>query len=197
MLLYKYRSLDELWYTLDIILNNQLRCSKWDLLNDPLEGRFEIFANFDSDDTALVNKKRDEWRICALSKSIDSFLLWSHYANGHKGIAIEVDIPESHNELVEVHYTPFTPLFTQVIDRDRDQRNLFEVKNENWEYEKEYRILCKDDFFQLPNKVTKIYLGPKVPLDQIAILESILPKTIELVRMKLDQIQGNVVPIKA
>lgn len=34
MKLYKYRSIDELWFTLDIILNNRVRCSKWNVLND-------------------------------------------------------------------------------------------------------------------------------------------------------------------
>ncbi|MFM5248397.1 DUF2971 domain-containing protein [Aeromonas hydrophila] len=192
MLLYKYRSIDDLWRTLDIILNHRVWCSSWDALNDPLEGRYEAF--FGSKFIDKVNKKRNEWRICALSESIDNFLLWSHYAAGHKGIAIEIEISETHQDLAKITYSPFSPLFTEVSESNLEQRHLFEVKSKEWMYEEEFRIICKEEYFKLPNPIRKIYIGPKVPLDRVEVLKSILPKQIELVMMEVDMTQGKVVP---
>nr|MZG57998.1 DUF2971 domain-containing protein [Photobacterium lucens] len=90
MLLYKYRAIDDLWLSLDIILNMRVWCSRWDSLNDPLEGRY--YSRFGNGFDEKVNIRRNEWRICALSSALDNFLLWSHYASGHKGIAIELEI---------------------------------------------------------------------------------------------------------
>jgi hypothetical protein len=192
MLLYKYRAIDDLWQSLDIVFNNRVWCSKWDSLNDPLEGRY--YSSLGSDFDNHVNGKRDEWRICALSKSIDNFLLWSHYASGHKGIAIEIDIPEHHIDLAKIVYSPFGPMFTHVSDSLKGQRNLLEIKTKEWEYEEEYRIICKDEFFQIPNPIKKIYLGPRVPNERSLILRQILPPNIQLIKMKINDNQGTVVP---
>lgn len=199
MLLYKYKRLDDLWQILDIIINQQMWCARWDTLNDPLEGRYEVFfeepaSNFIS----RVNQSRDEWRICSLSEDLHNFLLWSHYGAGHRGVAIEIDIPENTPELEKICYIPFSPIFTDINQSNTDQRGLFTCKTQGWEYEKEYRILSKQDFFKLPNPIKRIFLGPKVPVDRIIALKHILPDTVELVEMELDVTQGKVVkkPIK-
>ncbi len=192
MLLYKYRSIDNLWLTLDIILNNRVWCAKWDTLNDPLEGRYH--AAFDDRFNSLVDKRRDEWRICSFSASLDSFLLWSHYASGHKGIAIEVDIPVNAPELSKVNYQPFSPVFTHVSESLEGQRHLFETKTEQWGYEEEFRVLCKDEFYNLPGRVKKVYLGYKIDSEQREILRKVLPSEIDLIQMELDSFQGIVKP---
>ena len=43
-----------------------------------------------------IEQARDGFRIASLSATPTNFLLWSHYADGHKGVAIEVDIPDGH-----------------------------------------------------------------------------------------------------
>ncbi len=192
MLLYKYRSIDNLWNSLDIIINQRVWCSEWEALNDPLEGRYH--SDFDNRFDEIVNAHRDQWRICSLSNSLDNFLLWSHYASGHKGIAIEIDIPEDNFDLSKVHYAPFSPVFTDISESLRDHRNLFEIKTPEWIYEKEYRILSKEKFYTLPNVIKRIYLGHNVQADKKKILRSILPTNIEIIQMKLDSYQGKVVP---
>jgi Protein of unknown function (DUF2971) len=194
MLLYKYKGLDDLWQIIDIIMYQRIWCAQWDTLNDPLEGRYEVFfVDPSSNFTSLVNKRRDEWRICSLSEDLHNFLLWSHYGAGHRGIAIEIDIPEDTPELVKVLYIPFSPMFTDANQSNTDQRGLFTNKTQEWQYEKEYRILNKQNFFKLPNPIKRIFLGPKVPIDRIRALREILPDTVELVEMELDITQGRVV----
>ncbi|WP_234828702.1 DUF2971 domain-containing protein [Vibrio anguillarum] len=191
MLLYKYRSIDDLWNSLDIIFNQRVWCSKWEDLNDPLEGRYH--SDFGSSFDEKINASRDQWRICALSSSIDNFLLWSHYAAGHKGIAIEIDIPKETPDLSKVIYSPFSPIFTDISESMKDQKNLFEIKTEEWSYEEEYRLLCKSRFYKLPNPIKRIYLGHNIQPDKAMIIRKILPSDIEIIQMKLDAYQGKVV----
>lgn len=192
MFLYKYRSLDDLWILLDIVINNQVWCANWGALNDPFEGRFD--AHFDDDFINNVTEKRDKWRICALSKNLDNCLLWSHYASGHKGIAIEIEIPEDHSNLEKINYSPFTPLFTEREQSQLDQKHLFTIKSLEWKYEKEYRILFQESFFKLPNSIRKIYLGALISDKHKKLLKIILPTEIEIVEMKLNLIQNKVEP---
>jgi hypothetical protein len=37
-----------------------------------------------------IDQAKDKMRVASLSKNTHNFLLWSHYADGHKGIAIEI-----------------------------------------------------------------------------------------------------------
>ncbi|EKO3608639.1 DUF2971 domain-containing protein [Vibrio metschnikovii] len=194
MKLYKYRSIDDLWLTLDIILNKRLWCAKWDTLNDPLEGRYEILFSPQSPKFYdIVNNKRDCLRICSLSKSLDNFLLWSHYSSGHKGIAIEIDIAEEHPDLCKVNYQPFSPIFTEISQSHEDLRYLFQSKTEEWKYEKEYRIINENKYFYIDKPIKRIFIGPKVSEERFNILRSILPAEVKLIKMELDITQARVV----
>jgi hypothetical protein len=195
MLLYKYRSIDDLWILLDMVINNRVWCANWETLNDPLEGRYE--AHFDKNFIDQVDRKREEWRICSLSKSLKNFLLWSHYASGHKGVAVEIELPDNHAELEVVQYSPFTPIFTEIGQSNLDQKHLFTNKSLEWKYEEEYRIICKEQFFALPNPIRKIYLGPMISDERKSILRVAIPPEVEIVEMSLDRYQGWVVPKNA
>lgn len=194
MLLYKYRSIDDLWLTLDIIYNKRLWCAKWDTLNDPLEGRYEIFfSNVGENFRKIVENKRDSYRICSFSKSLNNFLLWSHYSSGHKGIAIEIDIPDNLPDLCKVNYQPFSPIFTEIGQSNNDLRYLFETKTREWEYEEEYRIISKEKYYCFDNPIRRIYVGPKVNIERFNILRSIIPQEVELIKTELDITQAKVI----
>lgn len=181
-----------------MIYNKRLWCAKWDTLNDPLEGRYEIFfSNIDENFLKIVESKRNSYRICSFSKSLDNFLLWSHYSSGHKGIAIEIDIPENLPDLCKVNYQPFSPLFTEIDQSNHNLRYLFETKTEEWKYEEEYRIISNEEYFYFNDSIRRIYVGPKVSEDRFNILRSIIPQEIELVKTELDITQAKVVVKKA
>lgn len=198
MLLYKYKSLDNLWNVLDIVVNQRLYCAHWSELNDPLEGRYSIFFS-DGDRSpeekvrSAIDKVKNQVRIASLSKNFNNYLLWSHYASGHKGVAIEIEIPDSQEELVEVIYSPFDSVFFDRTDvtEDEEMLHLFNSKTEEWGYEEEYRILQKGKYFSLPLPVRKIYLGPLTTSKEKSILKKILP-SVQLVETELDRLQASV-----
>lgn len=195
MKLYKYKSLANLWHTLDVVVNQRLYCAHWLELNDPLEGRYEIYLGERSDRlesimATRIEKAKDTYRVASLSADPTSFLMWSHYANGHKGIVIEVEVPDDHEDLIPVIYTPFSSVFTDKLQTKEDMRHLFKGKGEEWAYEQEYRIVIEGRFFALPKPVRRLLLGPLVCENQATILRNIVPETVEIVRMELDRVQG-------
>lgn len=198
MKLYKYRSLNNLWHLLDILINNRLYCAHWSELNDPLEGRYEIFlgakvnvyASLESTIASKVEQERDAFRIASLSADPTNLLMWAHYANGHKGVAVEIEIPDDHEDLTAVSYTPFSSVFLANPSPDDDLRHLFNGKSEEWSYEREYRIITRERYFFLPNPVKRLLIGPLISANYEAILREIVPKEIEIVKMKIDRNQG-------
>ncbi|KFG67128.1 DUF2971 domain-containing protein [Microvirga sp. BSC39] len=200
MKLYKYKSLANLWHVLDLVLNQRLYCAHWSTLNDPLEGRYEIFlgnkpSKLESIMVSRIEQARNGFRIASLSAAATNFLLWSHYADGHKGVAIEVDIPEDHPELTKVTYSPFSSIFSEKAQTQEDMRHLFNGKGEEWAYEEEYRIITDRQYFDLPSKPSRLLLGPMVPDEQAALLRKALFGHIEIVTMELDRMQGILVVV--
>lgn len=197
MKLYKYKSLQNLWHVLDIIFNQKLYCAHWSELNDPLEGRYEIYLG--SKETRIeelmvgrIEKAKNNFRIVSLSADPTNFLLWSHYADGHKGVAIEVDFPNPHKHLYQVTYSPFSSVFTEKLQTMEDMRHLFNGKPEEWQYEEEYRIVvCRQKFFKLPKPIVRIFLGARVSVDQEKLLRATIPPKVELTRVQIDKSQGN------
>lgn len=192
MKLYRYISLQRIWHVLDIVVNRRLYCARWYQLNDPLEGRYEISSQELSQAVGetvarRVEKAKNNYRIASLSADPTSFLMWSHYANGHKGAVIEVDIPAEEPDLFRVVYTAFKSVFSEDIQTEQDIRHIFSGKTEEWKYEQEYRLITENQFFELESPVERILLGPAVSNDRASILENLLGAEIQLVKMELGE----------
>ena len=86
---YKFRSLQNLKRFIDIVLNERLYASRCDELNDSMEGVY--LTNPSSRNIIrLLRIGKYKTRICSLSEDYKHTLLWSHYADSHKGCCIEV-----------------------------------------------------------------------------------------------------------
>ena len=195
MILYKYRSLANLWHVLDIVLNRRVYCAHWKELNDPLEGKYEIYLGEKSERLkskiqSKVELQRDALRIASFSTDPTNFLMWSHYADGHKGCVIEVEIDDDDPSLQEVYYSPFSSVILGEEETEMTMFHLFNSKNEEWGYEDEYRIITKETFFWLDKPVKRILLGPLIIELQESILRKSLPSSVELVKIELDKTQG-------
>ena len=111
MKLYKYRAWHQLEYVLDIVHSERLHCASYKDLNDPFEG---VFLQLLGRPRGLIrNLKRQatlddfgigNFRICSLSASMNDVRMWSNYANGHRGMAIELDLDDRVDSIHEVTY---------------------------------------------------------------------------------------------
>jgi hypothetical protein len=139
--------------------DGQIKHRQWEL-------SFDLWRRFASEIT-----------MCCFSGTPTSTLLWSHYAKGHTGVAIEVK-PKGVVRCVTypVKYTeeigPFSPL--ALVDvRSAMKNKLFDVlflrKASCWSYEKEFRILHKAPAAHAhnfkPGSVRRIILGCAMPDD--------------------------------
>lgn len=183
MKLYKYRSLDHLEYTLDILLNERVHCAPYDKLNDPFEGVFlavsqwtDLFGStnlgFGSVGGGVSIKTPQSisnfpvpggTRVCSLSASLNDVRLWSHYANGLTGIAIEIDLDETEEKLHEVEYVKQFKEFSYGMLTAPESTEILRVKSHHWSYEKEYRVISKNEHYAVNGKLTAVFLGLRTP----------------------------------
>ena len=99
--LYKYCDVSNFKFFVDILLNNQLYGAKYDELNDPFEGilfsRTVEMSESVAEQRQKLRDARKDYRICSLSEVHDDNLMWSHYANGHRGCGVEVVVKNDDN----------------------------------------------------------------------------------------------------
>ena len=108
-----------------------------------------------------IETTKDNALISCFSKRNDSILMWSHYANSHRGVCIEYERPVS-DEFQDVIYSktrPFAKIYkavsheigleilgrkTKLEDLEKDLEETlkpFFIKSKDWAYEKEVRCL--------------------------------------------------------
>lgn len=147
--LYNYTSINI--NTIKSILNEQLWLSHTNSFNDPVDPSIKQFKKYKEDYNYLL----DSIKVGCLTTKKDNTLMWSHYADKHRGICIEYDIGkiyEKDNLIInKVNYK--MPIITHksIVDKetleiDNIKRliELFSIKSNEWKYEKEYRILYYD-----------------------------------------------------
>lgn len=127
-------------------------CSKFSELNDPMEGAFHA-STIKKIDEALKQKMR--YRICSFSnkKAFEKPIMWGYYANGFRGIAIEVKCDET--EVRKVNYVPDIESIDDVTIEE-----ILTTKLSPWKHEKEFRFLKEsDDNFHKIGTITAVYFG--------------------------------------
>ena len=89
--------------------------------------------------------------IFCMSETNDNILMWSHYADDHKGAVIEFHAQLEDSAFLvaqRVRYESTIPVFTLTLEMVKERRadELFEMttltKSKDWEYEKEWRIVA-------------------------------------------------------
>jgi hypothetical protein len=191
-------------YALDAISNQCLKLSLIDDLNDP----FELFAadlpDSESRKEALKFKNHMSARvgIICFSKNWKNPLLWSHYADRHKGVALEFQIKDDIALPVKYRKNRFLINLKEIAYNKRkvtkaETEGLWLTKYKPWVYEKEIRIICTKSeckkkgnlFFKSFNheiSLKGIVLGPLSKLS-IKKIEDKLPtgKNLSVVKSRL------------
>lgn len=157
-----------------------LRITPNSCLNDPFEIRLSaatkkqidlLDKNSFSNDGRSTSMKFEEFMrrhgVISFSKTYDNLLMWSHYSNYHKGIAVEFDIDiKSPFSLFNTGYvsTASDIKFSKVKYRKRRgypsafteadistvAEHYYLTKSKEWRYEKEYRFIVP---FTMANKI--------------------------------------------
>lgn len=154
MKLYKFRPLaekEDFQRAKAIIETGSFWCSRFSELNDPMEGVIYI-QNKNVDD---IYKEKGQYKICSFSDetAFGNPCMWGYYANGFKGIAIEIEIDENDGEVEKIDYG------TDVTKPDTIKA-LLRAKLTPWKHEAEYRFLKESEENEHPvGKITAVYFG--------------------------------------
>jgi hypothetical protein len=80
--------------------------------------------------------------ICCFSERKDSIIMWSHYADSHKGVCIGFNTAElSFNEIDRIVYQSAFPEINWLRNLNQSFKNMILTKSIEWAYEKEIRII--------------------------------------------------------
>jgi hypothetical protein len=129
----------------------------------------------------------DKSRVCSLSASEKDVRLWSHYANGHKGIAIEIDIEVENSELYEVDYIEELEELGNTILTGPKSDDILKTKSKHWDYEQEYRVITSNEFFSIEGKITGVLFGLRTPELMKQMLSNIIVGRIPIYSTRLNE----------
>jgi hypothetical protein len=114
---------------------NEIRTNK--------EYRREILKRFSTDFLTMIPGR---WRLYCLTPFPDSTLMWSHYAENHKGVCLEFALDHPvFGSAQEVIYLSSYPKWAPQSLVDPAAPHVLLTKSDDWQYEHEYRIICLGD----------------------------------------------------
>ncbi|HEY3332797.1 MAG TPA: DUF2971 domain-containing protein [Capsulimonadaceae bacterium] len=128
----------------------------------------------------VQRKLREEFGIFSMTETWSNLLMWSHYAESHKGFVLGFDTsraefayPRSRpfgegTHLAAVEYRQERPAM-YTLDNDQVREGLF-VKSAEWEYEREWRMVIQKPL--AANWADNV--GPVVLIDPLAIADLVL-----------------------
>lgn len=191
--LFKFRPFNKT--SIELLVNRELWFARPDSLNDPFECQFDFESMFEglnsfpkmSKSEIEKNKKYafdafNSLGICSFSRTRKNQLMWSHYADEHKGFCIgfnEEHLSKSETALksVDVKYqseTPKKPVINKFkkvagkVEGNLDAEAMYSIigtKYTNWKYEKERRlIMARSSAYPFTaNSVVSIAFGLRMP----------------------------------
>lgn len=138
-----------------------------------------------------IKNVRNDTFVSCFSKKKDSILMWSHYADCHRGVCIEFEKPKEN--FVDVKYSKKRSNFNFEDTTRRvlgyilsdEQVNVsnrkiiynvlrpFFTKSKDWKYEEEVRCILNKDctgvykkegitLYEMPTQISRVYLGCKI-----------------------------------
>ena len=166
----------------DYIRNGILKEKKGDILLNPQDKRFKTINK-----NMQLEESLDYPRVYCFSRDMNNILMWSHYANEHKGICLcfksqQIDngnfliLDSSNHYLFPVVYDDNLPKQVNMLS-NYDPKELvafLRTKHSGWEYETEYRLILWEEDFN--GKFTKsfrkedlegIIFGSNTPIEDI------------------------------
>jgi hypothetical protein len=169
-MLYKYRDFNNFERVLDIILNKRLYAAKYTELNDPMEGIFR-HRGLHKDILAKLKEEKEILRICSFSRKCNDSLMWAHYANGEKGIAI--GIKEECLAFPVIRNVNYSGIMEHVTANTMVQ-DILSCKNQEWCYEQEVRVFTKKEYINI--EIEEIIMGSRITSEHEKIIKKLKDK---------------------
>lgn len=142
-----------------------------------------------------IENIRNNLKIFCLSEVNNDVMMYSHYADSHKGICVEFLVSDEpfFDSLNYIHYVEKFPVFHPFgPDMNLIRKELAELevltKSYYWCYEKEWRIIKSDpDTFNYrfsPQSLSSIIFGYQTPVADRLLIERIISKSLSPIQLK-------------
>lgn len=143
-------------------------------------------------------RKRKETRVCCFSESNNNNLMWSHYANYHKGLCIGFEFPIKYKNDFVLYAVNYLNTLEKVKFTEDTLRVIYywiTTKSPDWSYEKEIRAInihhkdkCEFDQENLKEIIVGYNTSKKQIEDLVkALKKNRYPKDIELNQVDIDK----------
>lgn len=202
MRLFKYFSATK--WTVDSLTNSQFYFSKFNELNDPCE---LAISDCSKEEIILIRFKfldpKEPNGIFCLSERNDNLHMWNQYADGHKGIVVEIETDEDKEffkELGKVVYSGNPPIYNESMK----VKDVIFTKSLDSEKELEWRVFGKNELRKInPFAIKSIIFGYRFPVacsvtsDPPDYLKEMYPNNEEKIRSFIDierLFWGNLMP---
>jgi hypothetical protein len=154
-------------FGLENIAKGRLKIARLDECNDP----FELWGCWQKDPKlrAAISRWKQEmtnkFGLLCFSRDWHNPLMWSHYADRHRGICLGFDVPEQN--VLAVNYTDRRTKLSK-SPSDAEISSLIYSKYQGWAYEKEWRSWVRLNdrdgghyFFQFADGIVlkEVYVG--------------------------------------
>lgn len=178
-ILNRYHSTGEIIEILDLFLEDERKCQ---IFNDEFVVKYEdrdqiilreIFEDFcasfgdvQMNELLVVYRtiyslnsvySSDDLKISCFSENKDSLLMWSYYANSHKGVCLGFDLVNDKELVKNCHKVQYSKHFNV-----GDESYIYFTKSEEWQHEKEWRIVTFESEYINIDSLCAIYLGYKM-----------------------------------
>jgi hypothetical protein len=152
--------LDNFQHVLDIIVNQRIYAATFDTMNDPMEGLYTSDKDIPRESIEALQQHQKSLKFSSLSKYSNNPLMWAHYGNGCRGVAIEVEFKGT-EDIREVVYGTLSHLLASKPTTIERAKDVLKFKADFWRYEDEVRVFAnKGDFVSV--KIKKIIFGERV-----------------------------------
>lgn len=109
----------------------------------------------------------DNPKITCFTENNDSLLMWSYYANSHKGVCLGFDLNKDEELLNHCYKVQYSKHFNT-----GDENYIFYTKSEEWQHEQEWRIVGFCSEYVETKSLKSIYLGAQMSsVDKRAFIE--------------------------
>ena len=191
-------------YALSNIALRRVKISRFTELNDPFE--FLALDLSDQEHRSALRATKTEINktkgLICFSKSWKNPVLWGHYADKHRGIALGFDAPKDKLKKVFYAQKPSKMVFVEIDGKVQVHpavvERLIATKFADWKYEDETRLFVALDpattenglyFLDFSNELQlrEVILGPncELPLSGIKKLVSDFPSEVSVIKARV------------
>ena len=152
-------------FALRALRDRRLKIARLDELHDPFEFGLAGYPDADVRNglETMKNRLNEQYGVLCFSCIHHDPVLWSRYADDHRGVALLFEIPD--DRAITVSYQPeyFDPRLDAVIRRghfdERDASYWVSTRFASWYQEQEIRMTCvlSDHFCQIDARGKKVY----------------------------------------